>query len=144
MLAFDTSMVVACFGAWHEHHEAAAALLEQQPRLATHTTLEAYSVLTRLPAPFRAEPAIAAEFLARTFPAPRLHLTPALHDDLPGSFARLGISGGAVYDALIGLTAREAGAELATLDRRAHDTYRRVGVAVRLLGTAIPPPRDET
>ncbi|MGE3289565.1 MAG: type II toxin-antitoxin system VapC family toxin [Pseudonocardia sp.] len=133
MIALDSSVVVACFGAWHEHHEPARALLEVRPRLPAHAGLEAYSVLTRLPEPFRAEPGTVAEFLARTFPEPRLVLDPAVQAELPRRLATHGISGGAVYDALIALTAAEAGAQLCTLDRRALENYRRCDVRARLI-----------
>jgi predicted nucleic acid-binding protein len=46
----------------------------------------------------------------------------------------LGITGGAVYDALVGATAIEHGLPLATLDRRALATYRALGVELRLIG----------
>lgn len=144
MIALDTSVVVACFGPWHEHHDTALELLTLEPRLPAHTAVEAYSVLTRLPDPFRTEPTLAAEFLRRTFPAPRLVLESEAADDLPGRLAGLGIAGGATYDALIALTARHAGAELVTLDKRAHDTYRRCGTATRLIGPTLPQPREET
>ena len=42
----------------------------------------------------------------------------------------LGVAGGAVYDAMVGLAAREHGADLATRDARARDTYARVDVRV--------------
>ena len=44
-----------------------------------------------------------------------------------------GIVGGAVYDALVAVTAREAGATLVSLDHRAARTYRAVAVEHRLL-----------
>jgi predicted nucleic acid-binding protein len=44
-----------------------------------------------------------------------------------------GIRGGAIYDALIGATAAEAGLPLLTFDRRAQRTYEAVGVEVRFL-----------
>jgi predicted nucleic acid-binding protein len=43
---------------------------------------------------------------------------------------RLGIAGGAVYDALVALAAKEHGAALATRDARARGTYDAVGVMV--------------
>jgi predicted nucleic acid-binding protein len=46
----------------------------------------------------------------------------------------LGISGGAVYDALVALAAAEHGAELATRDARARTTYETVGVRVVVAG----------
>lgn len=130
MIALDSSVVVASFGAWHEHHEPARKTLSEDPRLPAHAALEAYSVLTRLPDPFRAEPAVVAEFLRRTFLTARLQ---AAADGLPERLAGIGICGGAVYDALIAFTAAAAGAELLTLDRRALLTYERCQVRARLL-----------
>lgn len=48
--------------------------------------------------------------------------------DLLPSLADSDILGGATYDALIGLTARESGTELLSCDRRAAVTYEAVGV----------------
>lgn len=133
MIALDTSVVVASFGAWHEHHDAARATLGERPHLAAHTALEAYSVLTRLPEPFRASPATVVEFLRRTFTTPRLTLPEEAQAGVPGRLSEQGVSGGAVYDGLIALTARAAGAQLLTLDRRALTTYARVGATAHLL-----------
>ena len=133
MIALDSSVVVACFGAWHEHHEVARGELTARPRLPAHAGLEAYSVLTRLPEPFRADAGVVAEFLADTFVAERLLLGAEEQARLPERLAGLGVSGGAVYDAVIGLTAVAAGAELVTLDRRALANYERCGVAARIL-----------
>ncbi|GAA5157281.1 hypothetical protein GCM10023321_35310 [Pseudonocardia eucalypti] len=80
---------------------------------------------------------------ALDLPGPRLVLESDAADDLPSRLAGLGIAGGATYDALIALTARHAGAELVTLDKRAHDTYRRRGTATRLIGPALTRPREE-
>src|SRR6266704_1860550 len=49
---------------------------------------------------------------------------------LPDTLSRLGIAGGAVYDALVALAAKEHGAALATRDARARGTYDAVGVTV--------------
>lgn len=134
MIALDSSVVIACFGPWHEGHALARDVLALAPRLPAHAGLEAYSVLTRLPEPFRAEPGLVAEFLRRTFTASRLVLRAVELAGLPGRLAGFGVCGGAVYDALTGLTAQSAGAELVTLDRRALTTYERCGVPARLLG----------
>lgn len=133
MIAVDASVVVASFGAWHEHHEAALAALAQRPSLPAHVALESYSVLTRLPDPFRADAATVVEFLARTFTGSRLRLDDQAGADLPRRLAVLAITGGAVYDALIAFTAQAAAAEILTLDRRALDVYGRCGAAARLL-----------
>ncbi len=133
MIALDTSVVVAMFGAWHEHHGVARDVLSLAPALPGHAALEAYSVLTRLPEPFRADPPVVAQFLHTTFPAARLVLDADRQAALPGRLAGMAISGGAVYDALVALTAQAAGAVLVTLDRRALAIYERCGAAVRLL-----------
>jgi len=98
-----------------------------------HSLVETYSVLTRLPAPFRAPADVVATFLARRFPDDPLVL-PA--GDLVGLLERLatvGVHGGAVHDAVIGATAGSADCVLVTLDRRAARTYRLVGCSFELL-----------
>lgn len=134
MIAVDSSVVVAAFGGWHEQHKPARAVLSSRPMLPVHAGLESYSVLTRLPEPFRAAPETVAEYLARTFGERPLTLGAAEQAALPTRLARLGISGGAVYDALIAVTAAAAGARLCTLDQRALVNYRRCEVAAELLG----------
>ncbi|MBA3339150.1 MAG: PIN domain-containing protein [Geodermatophilaceae bacterium] len=133
MIALDSSVVVASFGAWHERHVIARETLADSPALPAHAALEAYSVLTRLPEPFRAEPLIVAEFLERGFSSARLVLDARHQAALPARLAGLGISGGAVYDALIAFTAGAADAEIVTLDRRAFATYQLCDVTARLL-----------
>ncbi len=53
--------------------------------------------------------------------------------DLLVELPRMGIAGGAVYDALVGAAAREHDLVLATRDRRALDTYRALDVRLELL-----------
>jgi toxin FitB len=48
--------------------------------------------------------------------------------------SELGIAGGAVYDALVGLAAVDHGAMLATRDRRAAATYEAVGARILAAG----------
>jgi len=133
LTAVDTSVVVSAFASWHEHHDVAVDALGNGPRLPGHCALEALSVLTRLPPPFRAPGPLVTEFLEVSFRDPPLVLAAeqfaALVQRLPG----LGISGGAVHDALVGATSAAAGRELLTLDARATSTYQRVGVEARLL-----------
>jgi hypothetical protein len=47
--------------------------------------------------------------------------------------SRLKISGGAVYDALVGLTSREHSPKLLTRDARAVGTYALVGVETQII-----------
>lgn len=98
-----------------------------------HALLEAYSVLTRLPPPLRAEPDDVRHALRARLSTPPLALDAEAHVELLGELARAGIGGGATYDALVGVTARRAGAELLTLDRRAVRVYEALGVAHRVL-----------
>ncbi|HEX3829764.1 MAG TPA: PIN domain-containing protein [Sporichthyaceae bacterium] len=133
MSAVDSSVVVAAFGPWHEYHEVAVAEVRTRPHLPAHVALEAYSVLTRLPEPFRAEPVLVAEYLRRSYPGRRLQLGVRELTGLPTKLAELRLAGGAVYDALIAFTVRAAATDLATLDRRAQAVYDRCGVTVRLL-----------
>ena len=128
MTAVDTSVVVAAFASWHEGHAAAAAALVRQPRIPAHVLIEAFSVLTRLPPPHRAPAAIVTAFLSERFPDAPLALPVRRYRDLLRSVTDAGVTGGAIYDALIGMTAREAGATLLTRDARASAIYDRLNV----------------
>jgi predicted nucleic acid-binding protein len=86
-------------------------------------------VLTRLPGDARLAPSDAARLLKARFSAPLL-LGCRRARTLPDTLSRLGIAGGAVYDALVVLAAQEHGAALATRDARARGTYDAVGVKV--------------
>ena len=52
--------MLAALSAWHERHEAAAEALGDVTALPGHVMLEAFSVLTRLPAGLAVKPAAAA------------------------------------------------------------------------------------
>jgi predicted nucleic acid-binding protein len=134
VIAVDTSVVVAAFASWHEAHPAAAASLARRPRLPAHVSLEAYSVLTRLPPPHRAPAELVAEFLRRRFPGDPLELPAAACLPMLRRMAEAGVTGGAVYDAVVGLTARHAGATLLTRDRRAREVYDLLGVQYEVVG----------
>lgn len=131
--AVDTSVLVAAFASWHADHELAVRELAGHPTAVSHSLVETYAVLTRLPEPQRADPRLVTEFLDRNFPRAPLTLTAGQMRDVPGTLARLGISGGAVYDGLIALTSLAHDAQLVSLDRRAESTYRRCGVRFDLL-----------
>lgn len=133
MIILDTSVVVAAFASWHEHHAPALTVLDRAPRLPAQAALETYSVLTRLPPPHRADPRVVTEFLAANFTEPLLALTADETADLLPELARAGIVGGATYDALIGAVARANGATLVTIDGRARQTYERLDVEVELI-----------
>ena len=98
----DSSVVIAAFASWNRHHEAAIeALVENDVRgLLAHAELESYSVLTRLPEPFRAEPALVAEYLHMDYPGRRMVLPERERRRFVKRLASLSIAGGAVYDAI--------------------------------------------
>lgn len=129
----DSSVAIAAFGEWHELHGSAVEALAESPALVAHAALEAYSVLTRLPDPFRAPAATVVEYLAENFTGPRLALPAAEQRRLPELMQRAGVHGGAVYDGLVALTAAAAGANLISLDARAAQTYERLGVKHHLV-----------
>ena len=134
MIVTDTSVAVAAALPWHEAHAAARAeLVRPKTAILAQVAIETYSVLTRLPPPQRVPPALARDYLAETFVLPPITLSPAGHGTLLQLAAEERIVGGAVYDALVAATAREAGATLVSLDRRAVTTYQRLGVDFRLL-----------
>lgn len=91
-------------------------------------------MLTRLPRPHRANPNRVVEFLEASFLDDWLTLPGSMLSGLVRAMAELGVTGGATYDALIGMTAKHAGTRLITRDRRALTTYERLGVEVEFLG----------
>jgi predicted nucleic acid-binding protein len=126
----DSSVVIAAFASWNQHHETALEALGDTRDLVAHVELEAYSVLTRLPEPFRAAPLLVAEYLRKDYPGKRMVLPEPVRRDLVTRLAGLSIAGGAVYDAMVAATAAHHGYRLLSCDRRAMPTYERLGVEV--------------
>ena len=127
--------MVAALSAWHEYHEAAAEAVAGISALPAHVVLEAYSVLTRLPGGLAVPPASASEVLAERFPARPLTLPVAGRRSLVATLASAGVVGGASYDGLVALEAAAHEQPLLTLDRRAQDTYQRLGVTFRVIAS---------
>jgi len=129
-VAVDTSVAVPLLVSSHRDHAVVTRWWDgQQVALSGHALAETYSVLTRLPGDARLAPADAARLLDARF-APPLLLSGARARKLPDTLSRLGIAGGAVYDALVALAAKEHEVALATRDGRAKGTYDAVGVEV--------------
>ena len=133
MKAVDSSVVIAAFATWHEHHAIARKAMAGRPRLVAHAAVESYSVLTRLPPPHRAHPSIAHAFITERFTEPFLTLSETGYQELLATVAAGQILGGPAYDALIAFTAAEHDATLLSLDQRAAATYQAVGVTVEQL-----------
>jgi toxin FitB len=131
-VAVDTSVAVPLLVRTHTAHEAVVEWWNgRELALCGHAVAETFSVLTRLPGDVRLTPGDAARLLDERFPR-RLTLSTSASSDLPDVLGRLGIAGGAVYDAMVALVAAEHGAVLATRDARARVTYEAVGVPVTL------------
>jgi toxin FitB len=129
-VAVDTSVAVPLLVRSHNDHASVVRWWGgQEVALSGHALAETYSVLTRLPGDARLAPADAARLLNVRFASPFM-LSRSLARKLPDTLSRLGIAGGAVYDALVALAAKEHGASLATRDARARGTYDAVGVTV--------------
>lgn len=111
----DTSCLVAAVSPWHVHHAATLRELERRAEagdtavLAAHSLAEAFSVLTRLPAPHRLRPEDALRLLEANWSgSPLVALAAAQYWPVLRRCRKLGIAGGAVYDALIAAVARKA------------------------------------
>lgn len=132
-LAVDTSVVVPLLVATHPLNDAMLAWAAGRSlALAGHAAAETYAVLTRLPADARLAPDDAVLLVEERFTT-TLALSASPDEGLPRRLARLGVVGGATYDAMVAMAALEHDAVLATRDARARDTYERVGARVLLV-----------
>ncbi|MGI8614600.1 MAG: type II toxin-antitoxin system VapC family toxin [Nocardioidaceae bacterium] len=129
-VALDTSAAVPLLVQTHSAHAAVVRWWSgREMTLSGHALVETYSVLTRLPGDLRLTPADAARLIDERFTQPLLLGSETVRR-LPQVLSRLGIAGGAVYDALVALAAVEHGVDLATRDARARATYETVGAHV--------------
>lgn len=131
-LLLDTSAALALLHDMNPAHERVRELTRDLALgLAGHAAFETYSVLARLPGTARVTSERAHQIIDRSFPS-SAPLPPAPALLAVAIFAEAGIAGGAVYDGLVGLAAREAGIPLLTCDRRAMGTYAALKVDVRV------------
>jgi predicted nucleic acid-binding protein len=131
--AADSSIAIAALLGDHPAHEAAAEALAACKTTIAHVAAETYSVLTRLPAPHRADASTAVAALDERLPSTYATLAANGYGKALGRLAAAGVSGGATYDGMIALTALEHDLELISRDARAARTYRALGVNFRLL-----------
>jgi len=113
----DASCLVAAVCGWHEHHKRTAAALNECARsgdelvIASHSLVETYAVLTRLPSPHRLTPATATALLEANWrSAEVVHLTAEETWHALRKANRLGVAGGQCYDTVIASCAEKAGA----------------------------------
>ena len=131
--ALDTSAAVPLLVASHEVHASVASWASGRTlALAGHAAAETYAVLTRLPGDARLSPADAVDLIDDNFPRP-LVLSADAAGTVHRELARCGVAGGATYDGLVALAAREHGYVLVTRDARARATYEALGVRVEVL-----------
>jgi predicted nucleic acid-binding protein len=133
VFALDTSCLIAAVCIWHEHHRQAAAEIERRldhgERLAVPgpALVEAYAVLTRLPAPHRLAPGDAWTLIESNFVKPAHSvrigaLTARSYPRVLRALAAQSIAGGRAYDAVIGECARKTRAQtLLTFNRKHFD-----------------------
>jgi len=139
MIAIDSSVIVAALLGWHEHHQAAARALERALGsgsgvvIPSHSLIESYAVMTRLPAPHRLTPVDALQLLQDNFRTLRLaSLNSRSVWAVVQRLAAVSLGGGITYDAIILEAASDAGAtELLTLNER---DYLRLEPTVRIVG----------
>lgn len=127
-IAVDTSVAIPLLVRSHQHHAEVVRWWDGQVlALSGHALAETYSVLTRLPGDARLSAEDAAHLLDTRFTTP-LVLSSSRARKVHATLGRLGVAGGAVYDGLVALAAKEHGVALATRDARARGTYDAVGV----------------
>ena len=118
VFAVDASCIVAAVCDWHANQQAALAELERRlddgetMAVPAHALTEAYSVLTRLPAPHRIGTADAWRLLKAGFAdlGRVVSLTAPQQVALLKRLAESGVGGGRTYDAIIVESAIRAGA----------------------------------
>lgn len=119
---------------WHEHHEVCRRRAAGA-RVPAHVLLEAFSVLTRLPAPHRVDADVAHEALGRWFPPTSvLALDGEIQRAALDRLHAAGVDGGRVYDGVVALTVATHDERLLTRDRRAVQTYEALGIDFELIG----------
>ncbi len=117
-VVLDSSCLIAAACEWHSHHQVTVEDLERRRRkkmrflVALPAIIEAYSVLTRLPPPFRLTPEDAVRVLEANWARREgVSLTPSEYWALLRRESSRGIGGGRIYDAVIAYCARKARAD---------------------------------
>lgn len=124
LIASDASVLVAAVVSWHERHEAAvnaleAALARKSLVLPSTVIVDAYAVLTKLPAQHRLTHADAFHLLRTSFGTARI-AGPKTRDawSILRRWSVSPIGGNDVHDALLIEIARDAGAKSLLTFRR--------------------------
>lgn len=137
MITPDSSVLIAGADPQHPFFAAATSALvevKQRGALVAHTLAETFAVLGT--GVYGHAPERIVEYLRQFLQRVPIGIAPGEYPRVIEELARVGVSGGATYDGLIAVAARNGGVQLATLDRRASVTYRRCEVDFHLL---LPP-----
>ncbi len=144
----DANCMVAAVSQWHVHHADAIAEIDRRLHdsetmmLAAHAVIEAYSVLTRMPRPYRASPREAHRLIASNFlrHATVLSLDSEAYMRLLDRWARHGIAGGRIYDAVIAACAQSAGVSvLLTFNERHFRQFASINMRIVVPGAGGTP-----
>ena len=114
---FDSNCLIALLHLNHVHHQTTKLDFERRLNrgdvlhLIPHTLLEAFSVLTRIPVPFRRSASEVHSLLRKNFGEFQMIETPGSQEvwNLLAQLAASEIGGGRTYDSWIALTANNAG-----------------------------------
>ena len=125
----DTSVAIPLLLANHpDHAQVASWATGKRLTFAGHAIFETYAVLTRLPVDSRLTPQQAQQLIGQYDASEPLGLA---SQEAIRLMATHNITGGQVYDALIGLACQDQA--LATRDQRAIELYRKLGVEVEIV-----------
>jgi predicted nucleic acid-binding protein len=135
-ICFDTNVIVAGLLDSHEMHGVCRPWIERarnqefQALVSVHSLAEVYSVLTRLPRPYRLPALVAERLIMENLSGfERIELRAIDYELVLADVARLGIVSGGVFDALIGRAAIVGAADrLLTFNVR---DFERLGDEVR-------------
>ncbi|HXV61535.1 MAG TPA: PIN domain-containing protein [Vicinamibacteria bacterium] len=113
----DTNCLIATVSPWHEHHERTRSELERRAdageelRLAAHSIVEAFAVVTRLPSRHRLKPSDALSLLESNWGQTTLvYLTGREVWNALRRARTSGVVGGRTYDLLLAMAALKANA----------------------------------
>ena len=124
----DTSCMIAAVCSWHEHHDRAPDAIEgrlerkQRMIVAAPALIEMYSVLTRLPAPYRLAPTTALSVVETSFVKGLkiVALDAETYVEVLRRAPDVGISGGRTYDAAIAACARKGNVQTLLTFNQSH------------------------
>ena len=133
----DTSVIIAAVidGA-QAQLECAQAIKDSNGAAAGHAWFESVSVLTRLPPDLRLSITDAHLAVERSVAGTRL-LSTQEQNKFRKWLATSEVTGGSIYDALVGWVALVADVPLITRDQRALPTYRRLGIEILLIAPTL-------